>query len=158
MKKVLIALDYDPSAVKVAESGYLLAKAIGAEVVFLHIISDLSIYSEVGLIIIKGFFAGHMNTNTELAKTPIDIENLSLDFLDKLKFHLGNNKIQTIIKESNSNKLILETAEELNVDFIVLGSHSKNWFENGALGTTAHNVLLNASIPLYIVPIKKSYY
>jgi hypothetical protein len=50
MKKVLIALDYDPTAQKVAESGYALA-AMGAEVVLLHVLSDpvySSQYSPVG--------------------------------------------------------------------------------------------------------------
>jgi len=32
MKKVMIALDYDPTAQKIAEAGYSLAKEMGAEV------------------------------------------------------------------------------------------------------------------------------
>ena len=34
MKKVLIALDYNPTAQKVAETGYSLAKAMKAKVIF----------------------------------------------------------------------------------------------------------------------------
>ena len=45
MKKVLIALDYDPTAKKVAEVGFEFAKAMGAEVVLLHVISDPVYYS-----------------------------------------------------------------------------------------------------------------
>jgi nucleotide-binding universal stress UspA family protein len=45
LKKVLIALDYDPTAQKVAETGYSLAKAMGAEVILLHAISDPVYYS-----------------------------------------------------------------------------------------------------------------
>ena len=41
MKKVLIALDYDPTAQKVAETGFSLAKTMGAEVILLHVISDV---------------------------------------------------------------------------------------------------------------------
>jgi hypothetical protein len=40
IKKVLIALDYDPTAQKVAEQGFLLAKNLGGEAVLLHGISD----------------------------------------------------------------------------------------------------------------------
>ena len=39
-EKVLIALDFDPTAQKVAEAGYSLGKAIGAEIVLLHVVSD----------------------------------------------------------------------------------------------------------------------
>jgi nucleotide-binding universal stress UspA family protein len=45
LKKVLIALDYDPTAQKVAETGYSLAKTMGAEVILLHVISDPVYYS-----------------------------------------------------------------------------------------------------------------
>ena len=40
MKKILIALDYDKTAKKVAEAGYSMARAMEAEVVVLHVISD----------------------------------------------------------------------------------------------------------------------
>ena len=41
MKKVLIALDYDPTAQKVAEAGYSLAKSLNAEVILLDLIKIL---------------------------------------------------------------------------------------------------------------------
>ena len=129
MKNILIALDYNPDAVKIAESGYLLSKAIGEEIIFLHVISDLTIYTDVGSILITGFFAGKMNVRTKLAKQPIHAQELSQDFLNKLKFHLGDNKIQTIIKEGNSAEIILETAKEFNVDLIVMGQQSRNLYK-----------------------------
>jgi hypothetical protein len=55
MNNVLIALDYDVSAVNVAESGFLFSKKMNAKVIFLHLISDLDVYANVGNIIIKGF-------------------------------------------------------------------------------------------------------
>lgn len=42
LKRVLIALDYDASAQKVAEKGYLLAKTMGAKTILLHVINDYS--------------------------------------------------------------------------------------------------------------------
>lgn len=45
MKKVLIALDYDQNAKKVAETGYSLAKTLGAEVIMLHVITDPIYYA-----------------------------------------------------------------------------------------------------------------
>lgn len=40
MKKVLIALDYDPSSIIVAKKGYSLAKSMGAEITLMHVIYD----------------------------------------------------------------------------------------------------------------------
>jgi len=45
MKKILIALDYDPTAQKVAEIGYGIAKAMNAQPVLLHVITDVTQYS-----------------------------------------------------------------------------------------------------------------
>ena len=39
MKKVLIALDYNPTAQKVAEHGFELATAMKAEIILLHVIT-----------------------------------------------------------------------------------------------------------------------
>ena len=55
MKKILIALDYDPSAQKIAEAGFLLAKSMNAEATLLHIIADPVYYSSTIYDPIMGF-------------------------------------------------------------------------------------------------------
>eukprot|EP01045_Picozoa_sp_COSAG04_P042438 COSAG04_NODE_13406_length_607_cov_1.429134_2_plen_60_part_01 len=45
MKKVLIALDYNPSAQLIAEKGYQLAKAMQADVCLIHVVADAGYYS-----------------------------------------------------------------------------------------------------------------
>ncbi|MBK7437694.1 MAG: universal stress protein [Saprospiraceae bacterium] len=40
MKKILIAIDYNPTAENVAKIGYAVAKAFQAEVVLVHVITD----------------------------------------------------------------------------------------------------------------------
>ena len=77
MKKVLIALDYDPTAQKVAEAGFSLAKTMGAEVILLHVISDPVYYSSTEYSPIMGF-TGFMN-----------MDPLQLDSVEGLKKHLS---------------------------------------------------------------------
>ena len=55
MKKVLIALDYDPTAQKVAEVGFSMAKSMKAEVILLHVITDPVLYATAGYSPIMGF-------------------------------------------------------------------------------------------------------
>jgi len=45
MKNLLIALDYDPTAQKVAEIGFSLAKTMNAKVTLLHVMADLIYHS-----------------------------------------------------------------------------------------------------------------
>ena len=55
MKKILIALDYSPSAQQVAEAGSELAKSMNAQVILLHVIYDPTYYSSINYSPIMGF-------------------------------------------------------------------------------------------------------
>jgi nucleotide-binding universal stress UspA family protein len=56
VKTVLIALDYDPTSQKIAEDGFSLAKAMSAEVILLHVITDSTYYSALEYSPIVGFW------------------------------------------------------------------------------------------------------
>ena len=151
MKKVLIALDYDPTAQKVAEKGFSLAKTMNAQVILLHVIGSSNYYSSLEYSPIMGF-SGF--TNTGLLET-IDVSVLketSQDFLDKTKDHLGDETIQTYITEGDFAEAILESAIELKVDIIVMGSHSRKWLDKVLMGSVTEKVLAHSKIPLFIVP------
>lgn len=154
IKKVLIALDYNDTAQKVAEEGFALAKTIGSEVILIHVILDAVNYTSTGHITIMGF-AGNM----DLASIPMDtvegLKKASQHFLDKSKQHLGDNTIKTVIKEGDFAETILKAAKDLKVDVIVMGSHSQKWLENIVMGSVTEKVLRNTLIPLYIIPTKK---
>jgi nucleotide-binding universal stress UspA family protein len=154
MKKVLIALDYDKSAQKVAEEGFSFAKSMGAEVTLLYVITDPVYYSTLEYSPIMGF-EGQMETGPLQFDTVEALRKVSLLFLDKSKQHLGDNAIQTIVREGDIADSILKAAKELHTDVIVLGSHSRRWLENIILGSVAEKVLQETDIPLFIIPIKK---
>jgi len=153
MKKVLIALDYDPTAQKVAETGVALAKTMGAEVILLHVISDPVFYSSAEYSPIMGF-TGFMNMGPMQLESVDGLINASQHFLDKSKHHLGDVKIQTLVKEGDFAESILLAAKESDADIIVMGSHSRKWLENIVMGSVTENVLRHTSLPLFIVPTK----
>lgn len=57
MKKILIAIDYNPTATGIAESGYSLAKSMNAEVILLHVVADYTYYSSLDYSPVLGFTA-----------------------------------------------------------------------------------------------------
>jgi nucleotide-binding universal stress UspA family protein len=154
-KKVLIALDYDPTAQKIAESGFSIAKSLGAEVILLHVISDLVYYSSIEYSPIMGF-DGYMDMGPLQLDTIDGLKKASLQYLEKSKHHLGDKAIKTLVKEGDFAESILEAAKELHADIIVMGSHSRKWLENIVMGSVTEKVLHLTSIPLFIVPTKKS--
>jgi len=154
LKKVLIALDYDKSARKVAAAGYEMAKAMNAEIVLLHIISDPVYYSSVE-------YSPIMGLTDSLGVDPLKfvgtdrLKEVSQHFLDETKKHLGDETIQTELKEGDFADSILAAAKEMHADVIVMGSHSRKWLENIVMGSVAEKVLRHTSVPLFIVPTKK---
>ena len=84
-----------------------------------------------------------------------NLEVSTQKFLDKTKKHLGDDTIQTVVKFGDSSDTILDTAKKMNVDIIVMGSHSRKWLENIIMGSQAADVLKKTTIPLYIIPTKK---
>ncbi len=153
MKKVLIALDYDPSSIKVAEKGYSLAKKMGAEVVLMHVLSEPVYYSSVEYSPILGF-NDYMNMGTFQTETIQGLKKAAQHFLDRTKYHLGDENIHTLLKEGETADSILESAKNMDADIIVLGTHSRKWLENILIGSVAESVLKHSTLPLFIVPIK----
>jgi nucleotide-binding universal stress UspA family protein len=154
MNKVLIALDYYPSAQKVAEVGFTMAKSMGAEIILLHVITDPVYYSSADFSPIMGFsgyrdvFALPLENNDELIKA-------SFTFLDKTKEHLGDKSIQTMVEEGKFGEVILKVAKKEHVDIIIMGSHSQKWLENIVMGSVTEDVLRKTTIPLFIIPVKE---
>jgi nucleotide-binding universal stress UspA family protein len=151
MKKILIALDYDPTAQKVAEEGYAMAKAMGAEVTLVHVISDPLYYASIDHITVMGFSGYQDIVPVENDNTDALIKESRL-FLKKSKEHLADKSIQTIVKEGDYADSILKTATDLDVDIIVMGSHSRKWLEKIIMGSVTEKVLSRTSIPLFIIP------
>ena len=155
MKKILIALDYGPTSRKVAEIGYSFAKPMNADVALLHVLADVTYYATPAYSTITGFTNFDINEFNQM----IDIEglkNAGAYFLNKIKSHLGDENIQTLIEEGDDlPDAIIEAAERIHADVIVMGSHSRRWLEQIFVGSATEDVLNKTTIPLLIIPVKE---
>lgn len=148
MKKVLIALDYNPTSEKVVKMGYELAKLMEAEVCLLHVLSEVRYYGMQ-----YEPFMGY-----EGYAFPVDYKiqeefvKVAQNYLDKTKEHLKGENITTHLSEGDTAKMILEYAKEWNADLVVMGTHNHGTLEKLFLGTVASSVLENTDIPVYMVP------
>jgi nucleotide-binding universal stress UspA family protein len=155
MKKVLIALDYGPTAEKVAEAGYSLARAMVAEVVLLHVISDRVYYSSTSYSPVMGF-GGYLDIDFMQPDIADVLNKASGEFLESTKKQLADTTIATIIKEGDAAECILAAAKEGKADLIVMGSHSRRWLDAIIMGSVTEKVLHHTSIPLFIIPTKEA--
>ncbi len=153
MKRILIALDNNAGAQKIAEAGYELSQAIHAETILLHVRSDSTYYSSLNYSPILGFDS-FSNLDVVQTDTVQKLKRTAEDYLDNVKLGLGDEAIETVVKEGDNAETILQTANEMNADLIVMGTHSRKGLDKVLLGSVAENVLHHTTIPLFIIPVK----
>ena len=152
MKKVLIAIDYNPVSEKVAEKGYELAKTMDAEVCLVHVMDSAGFYETqyptfMGY---DGYTA--VGQNVDMA---MEMENIAEDFLQKAAEHLNDPTVKTRLIEGDTAKALLEYAEEWGADLLVMGTHSHSVLEKLLMGTVAEKILEKTKIPVFMVPVKE---
>jgi|SRR5690606_9701298 len=151
MKKVLIAVDYNPSSQEVAEKGYELSKLMRAEVSLIHVMSDVASYD-----MRYPTFMGY--TGYEIGAVDIsmmeEMQKVTEEYLSSVAGHLNDPNIKTHLAEGEAGRAILEYAEEWNADVIVMGTHSHSALEKLLMGTVASRVIEKTKIPVYLIPVK----
>lgn len=152
MKKVLIAVDYNPVSEKVAEQGYELAKNLNAEVCLIHVLDDVGFYgAQYPTFMGYDGYSG-MGPDLDIA---MEMRNIAEEFLDTAKKHLNDPQVQTYLAEGDTAKTIMNYGEEWGASLLVMGTHSHSVLEKLLLGTVAEKILEKTRIPVYLVPVKK---
>lgn len=152
MKKILIAIDYNPSSQKVAETGYELAKLMGGEVCLIHVMAEIAHYGMkyptfMGY---EGYDAGAIDI--EMMN---EMHKVTEEYLKSAAKHLNDPAVITHLAEGDAANVILEYAEQWNASVIVMGTHSHSVLEKLLMGTVASKVIEKTKVPVYMVPVKK---
>jgi len=155
MKKILIALNNNVGAQKVAATGYELSKALDAHTILMHVTTDVTYYSSLNYSPIMGF---DVYSNSDVAQTNAvdELKRRAQDYLDNAKLSLGDETIETVLKEGDYAENILQTAKEMMADIIVVGTHSRKGPDKALRGSVAEKVLHHTTIPLFIIPVKSA--
>jgi nucleotide-binding universal stress UspA family protein len=151
MKRILIALDYDPTAQIVADAGYDLAKTLNAAAILLHVTADVTRYTylEYSPIMELG---GYDIIDKQQREMSAKLEKLAKDFLMQSKTRIGDESIETLVRNGDVVETILATAAEINADIIVIGTKGRRGLEKRFAGSTSKKVLLQSSKPVVVIP------
>ncbi|MDQ2993807.1 MAG: universal stress protein [Pseudomonadota bacterium] len=140
-QKILLAVELDPSCdPETTTKAKALAEEFGAELYLIHAIEHMSSYGAA-----YGVAAG------------ADIEEMLLenasDSMKKLGDELTLAKDRQIIKVGPARTIILEEADRLGADLIIVGSHGRHGIRL-LLGSTANAVLHGAACDVLAVRLK----
>ena len=155
MKKILIALDYNPTAETIAEKGYALAQAMNAEVILIHVVAEPNYYSTLDYSPIMGY-TGFSSPDMLMLVDESEVKKASHEFLEQSKKHLGDDRITTLVSEGDCAEAILDAAAKWEVDIIVMGTHSRRGLDKILMGSISEKVLHHSDIPMFIIPSKQA--
>lgn len=149
MKKVIIALDYDPSAEKVARLGYDVARSMNAAVLLLHVVNEPSYYESGAYSPIMGFVGF---TAPDILEIDKGLYNEAKRYLEESKKHLGDDSIEIAVLEGDFTEAINAIIDSSQADLLVMGTHSRKGLEKLLMGNLAEKILNSTRIPLLVVP------
>ena len=140
MKKVLIAIDNEPSAERVALHGFQMGNQLNAEIAILSVVDTRLM----------------MTTGNVTAKEMIQaIKNELMKFHSALTEKFSSDKpVVTFIEQGNPYEVILESAKQWSADLIVMGTHGRTGLTHLLMGSVAEKVIRHSTIQVLIVPNK----
>lgn len=153
MNRVLIALDYEPSAEVIARTGHELARSMNAQTILLHVISDNNYYISANYSPIMGY---NSLTNADVIENDAESESkrLAWNYLEHSKKYLGDPDIEVLVGSGSFAQTILDTAESVKADLIVMGTHHQKGLKKLITGSVAESVLHHTQIPVLIIPTR----
>ena len=87
-----------------------------------------------------------------VALPPVDLDQTVRELREFVKTEAGTTPIETIVIQGSTVRTIMEKAEALPADLIVLGTHGRTGFERLMLGSVTESVLRRATCPVLTVP------
>lgn len=139
-KKILIATDGSEHAEKAAAYGIDIAKATGAEVSALYVVSTEH----------AGTTRSVMGWTDAFEEYLANKGGVATGYVEKLGNEAGV-KVEPVYLKGVPAEKILEYAEESNIDLIVMGTQGLTGVQRFLLGSVAENVLRHSKVPVMII-------
>jgi nucleotide-binding universal stress UspA family protein len=148
MKKVLIAIDYNSSAKKVAETGYQYASLMNAEISIVYTMTDISYYTmeDEHIMGFEGFSPDQPFMNIYEQK------HEAYNFLECVASYLGGKNIKTSVLDERSSETILDYANQWKADLIVMGTQTPTGYEKLKPGNVTSHILKKSEVPVLVIP------
>lgn len=156
-KKILVTTDLTPNSEYAFRHAVMLARRNDAKIYLLHVLPqvDSSMRGYLSAVLGKNELDELETTNMENAKISMkkELEDFTrkelVDFPEDLARFA-----EVIVAIGHPVVKILEEADQLDVDLIVMGTHGKGPIEQAFLGSVAEKVLKKSKRPVFVVPLQ----
>lgn len=160
MKNLLVAVDFSQSTDRVLAEAAQLATMLNAKLWILHVASD-----EAQTLVFEATqFTGYapevvaMPGDVQLARD-INAEEMKREHSELLgmsaKLRNDGVNAQALLLKGDPAKLIIDKAEELHANIIILGSHGHGLLHKALLGSVSESIIRHSGNKVLIIPSSK---
>jgi len=146
MKTIVVAVDFSDVSKRVIEMAIKFAKAFDQSLHLVHVVEAEPTYAAYGFS--PDEFPA-MNLLQEESVTRAEKK------LSQMASEVNITGVETSVLQGQPLHMILEYAEEVNADLLVLGSHGHGVLGSLLLGSVAAGCVRKAKFPALIVPVEK---
>lgn len=140
MKKIVIAVDNDPTSEKIALKAFQLGLQLKAEIALISVVDTTILITESAV------------TPKEFADIIINDYKRHQQMLIDTVFQ--KHKVWTFVEEGIPYEVILNVAKEWDADILVLGTHGRTGISHLIMGSVAEKVIRYSKIPVFIIHIR----
>ena len=155
-QNILIATDLTPNSEHAFKHAVLLARPSQAKIHLLHVVPEIdsSFRSYVSSMMGEGKLESFESQHEEQAREELksELEEFTREELANHPEDLKNIAGIEIV-HGHAVSQILQAADRLDADVIVMGTHGKGALSHTFLGSVAEKVLHKSKIPVFVIPI-----
>lgn len=144
MKRMLVPIDLSAGTERIVEQAAALAAALKAHMVMLHVAAPDPDF--------VGFDAGPDTVRAYMAEKYREEHRAVQAVADR--FREQGIDATALVVQGPTVEMILQEAEKLQVDLIVLGSHGHGAMYHLLLGSVSDGVIRGTEVPVLVVPTR----
>jgi nucleotide-binding universal stress UspA family protein len=159
IRSMLYATDLGLYAPYVLQHALALARTFKAELYVIHVVEPMGLFAES---VLQSYLGEDVLKTLHSEGVNNVIESIESRVLDGFREELGEGNrdlelIRTVrVVQGDPSNVILDQAQKLAVDLVVVGSHSHGTQGDTPIGRTAARVLQLCEVPVYMVPMIQS--
>ena len=142
---ILVPLDFSEVTLEVIDQASLLARSLDAKLWLIHVATP-----EPEFI---GYETGPQTVRDRVALELRQEHRSTQQVAEKLR--RSGLDVTALCPQGATVRTILQEAEKLDVDLIVMGSHGRGALHRALLGSVSEGVLHKATCPVMIIPVKR---
>ena len=144
MKNILVSIDFNNHERSLIDKAIEIAKAFDSKIWLLHVAAP-----EPEFI---GFGVGPQYIRDSRADELRKEHRLLSDYTNLIR--LENQECEGLLINGATIEMILEEAQKLAIDLIIIGHHDHNFLYKAFFGSVATGVIKKSNIPVLIVPLE----